>query len=122
MEDLGTKDAVVVGLAQAVSILPGISRSGATIASALGLGVRRDAAARFAFLLAIPALAGAAIVEVPDLGQASISAGAAIAGFLASLATSYAAIWGLIRYLRSNTLMPFAAYCVVAGIVFYVLL
>jgi undecaprenyl-diphosphatase len=119
IEDLRTPDAVTIGIAQAISILPGISRSGSTIAAGLALGVDRDASARFAFLLAIPALFGAMIVKLPDLNEASLSVGAGIAGFVASLVFSYAAIWGLIRYLRRNTLYPFAAYCIVAGIFFY---
>jgi undecaprenyl-diphosphatase len=121
IDDLGYVDAVAIGGAQAVSILPGISRSGATIGAGLALGMRRDDAARFSFLLSIPALIGATIVAVPDLSGASLGLGAGIAGFAASLVTSYAAIWGLIRYLRTNTLYPFAAYCIVAGIVFYLL-
>jgi undecaprenyl-diphosphatase len=121
IDDLNAGDAGIIGVAQAVSILPGISRSGATIAAGLGLSVARDSAARFSFLLAIPALIGAAAVEAPELGEASLGLGAGIAGFIASLVTSYVAISGLIRYLRSNTLYPFAAYCVVAGIAFYAL-
>ncbi|MGH2787305.1 MAG: undecaprenyl-diphosphate phosphatase [Actinomycetota bacterium] len=122
MGDLNPADAGLIGIAQAVSILPGISRSGATIGVGLALGVARDDAARFAFLLAIPALAGAALVKVPELSGASPGLGAGFAGFAASLVTSYAAIFALIKYLRSNNLYPFAAYCLVAGVVFYVLL
>jgi len=118
--DLRAADAGAIGVAQAISILPGISRSGSTIAAGLALGVGRDDAARFAFLLSIPALFGAALVELPELGQETFSAGAAVGGFIASLVTSYAAIAGLIRYLRTNTLYPFAVYCVVAGTFFYV--
>ncbi len=119
MDDFGASDAVIVGVGQAVSILPGISRSGATIGAGLALGIERDAAARFAFLLSIPALLGATLVEVPELRDMSLSFSAGIAGFVSSLVFSYAAIWGLIRYLRRNTLYPFALYCVVAGVVFY---
>jgi undecaprenyl-diphosphatase len=119
--DLTATDAALVGTAQAVAILPGISRSGATIATALGLSVARDDAARFSFLLAIPALFGAALVQLPDLSGVALGAGAGVAGFAASLVTSYAAIWGLIRYLRTRTLYPFAVYCVVAGVIFYLL-
>jgi undecaprenyl-diphosphatase len=118
-DDLGIAEAVGVGAAQAVAIIPGISRSGATIGAGLAFGVSRDAAARFAFLLAIPALAGAAVVQLPELSGSGLGLGAGIAGFSSSLLTSYAAIWGLIRYLRSNTLYPFAAYCVLAGLAFY---
>ena len=120
MEDLDVGDAALIGVAQAVSILPGISRSGSTIAAGLARGTRREDAARFAFLLAIPALFGAALVEVPDLDGSSLGAGAALAGFVASLVTSYAAIAILIKYLKTRSLYPFAAYCVVAGILFYV--
>ncbi len=122
MEDVNYIDAGAIGVAQAVSIFPGISRSGATIGTGLGLGIGRSEAARFAFLLAIPSLLGATILEVPDVGWSSLGAGPAIAGFVSSLVTSYAAIWGLVRYLRANTLYPFAAYCVVAGVLFYLAL
>ncbi len=115
-------DATAVGIGQAIAIVPGISRSGSTIAAALAFGITRDDAARFAFLLAIPALIGATILEVPKLGESEISLGAGIAGFVLSLVTSYAAIAGLIRYLRSRTLYPFAAYCAVAGVAFYLIL
>jgi undecaprenyl-diphosphatase len=121
MEDMNVVDATVVGIAQAVSILPGISRSGSTIGAGLAMSVTRDDAARFAFLLAIPALFGAMILKLPDLDGASLGAGAGIGGFISSLAFSYGAIWGLIRYLKRNTLYPFAAYCVVAAVVFYVI-
>ena len=119
IDDLNTGDAALVGVAQAVSILPGISRSGSTIAAGLAVATRREDAARFAFLLAIPALFGAALVEVPDLSGSSLGTGAGIAGFVASLVTSYAAIAILIKYLKTRSLYPFAAYCVIAGIVFY---
>lgn len=119
MSDLGVGDATAIGVAQAISILPGISRSGSTIGAGLALRMERDDAARFAFLLAIPALFGAALVEIPDLAGTELTSGAAIGGFLASLVTSYAAIAGLIRYMRTRTLYPFAIYCVVAGLFFY---
>ena len=118
IDGLRTPDAGAIGIAQALSILPGISRSGSTIATGLALGVARNDSARFAFLLAIPALFGAALVKIPDLSSGTIGLGPAIGGFLASLIASYAAIWGLIRYLKTNTLYPFAAYCVIAGIFF----
>jgi undecaprenyl-diphosphatase len=121
IDDLRTPDATAIGIAQAIAILPGISRSGSTIAAGLGLGFEREDAARFAFLLAVPALAGAAVLKAPDIGNSTIGTGAAIAGFLTSLVTSYVAIAALIRYLKTNTVYPFAAYCVVAGIVFYLL-
>ncbi|HVF52397.1 MAG TPA: undecaprenyl-diphosphate phosphatase [Actinomycetota bacterium] len=122
VEDLGVWDALAFGTAQAIAIFPGVSRSGATIAAGLAGAVSRAAAARFSFLLAIPALAGAAALKVPELGASTVGFGAGVAGFVASLVVSYAAIAGLLRYLRNNTLYPFAVYCVIAGVVFYVAL
>lgn len=122
MGDLRAPDALGVGIAQACAILPGISRSGSTIATGLALSMEREDAARFAFLLAIPALVGATILEVPELVGSSLGFGPAIGGLLASLITSYAAIWGLIRHLKGNTLYPFAIYCVAASIFFLLVL
>jgi undecaprenyl-diphosphatase len=122
IDDLGPIDATAVGVAQAIAIWPGISRSGSTIGAGLALGMARDTAARFAFLLAIPSLFGAALVQIPDLAETSLGIGAGVVGFTASLLTSYVAIAGLIRYLRTNTLYPFAVYCAVAGPLFYILL
>jgi len=119
LDDLTVRDSIAIGVAQAIAIWPGISRSGATIAAGLGLRVERDAAARFSFLLVIPALAGAALIELPELGKVTLATGPAIGGFVASLVFSYAAIAGLIRYLRTHSLYPFAAYCVIAGVFFY---
>jgi undecaprenyl-diphosphatase len=121
VSDLKEADAGIIGVAQAISILPGISRSGSTIGAALALGLDRDAAARFAFLLAIPALFGATLVQLPELEGSSLGFGAGLAGFFTSLVTSYGSIWGLLRYLRNNSLYPFALYCVIAGVIFYLL-
>ncbi|MGH2747641.1 MAG: undecaprenyl-diphosphate phosphatase [Actinomycetota bacterium] len=121
INDLKYRDAGVVGVAQAFAILPGISRSGATIGAGLGLKMARDDAARFAFLLAIPALIGASLVQIPELGSSEIGPGAALGGFAASLVTSYAAIAGLIRYLKTRTLYPFAVYCIIASGIFSLL-
>ena len=121
MDDLHAVDAGAIGLAQAIAILPGISRSGSTIAAGLGLSVERDDSARFAFLLAIPALAGATLIKLPDLSGTSLNLAAGAAGFLSSLVFSYVAIAALIRYLKRNTVYPFAAYCVVAAVIFYFL-
>ena len=122
LDDLRSPDAGAIGVAQALSILPGISRSGATISTGLALGVTREASARFAFLLAIPALAGAALFKLPDMQSGTIGLAPAIGGFVASLLASYAAIWGLIKYLKTNTLYPFAAYCLIAGVIFLILI
>ena len=116
-----TRDAVVIGLAQAVALLPGVSRSGSTLGSGLALGLRREAAARFSFLLAIPALLGANILELPEAVSDGIGA-AEIVGFGTALVTGYASVALLLRYLRRFTYLPFAAYCVVFALVAGILL
>ncbi len=121
-DDLTVGGAMIVGMAQAAAILPGISRSGSTIGTGLLLGLDREAAARFAFLLAIPALFGAALVKLPDLASGNVGTGAAIAGFISSLVFSYVAVAALLRYLRTNTLYPFAVYVAIAAVVFYIAL
>lgn len=105
-------DAVSVGLAQAVAFLPGVSRSGVTMATALGRGLGRETAARFSFLLAIPALAGANVLELPQVVRDGIGA-PEVAGFLASVGFGYASVAVLLRYLRRYNFLPFAAYCAV---------
>lgn len=106
------RDAVGMGMAQAVALLPGVSRSGATMSTGLALGLRRDAAARFAFLMAIPVIAGADLVELPGavgrgLGRADLI------GFAVSFVSGFCSVALLIRYLKQHSFLPFAAYCLV---------
>ncbi len=108
--------ALVMGLGQALSILPGISRSGTTIAAGLWSGVERSEAAEFSFLLSIPAIAGAAVLIGAELVSGSAPAGIPAAGplllgFAAALVSGYAAIAGLLAVLKRHGLVPFAWYC-----------
>ena len=114
--DVSTREAVGMGFAQAVALLPGVSRSGSTMAAGLALGVRRDAVARFSFLLAIPAIAGANVLELPKIVDRGIGA-PEVAGFAAALVTGFASVALLLRYLRRYTYLPFAAYCLVFAVV-----
>ncbi len=112
-------DALTIGFAQALALLPGISRSGATIAAGLGRGFLRAEAARFGFLLGIPALLGAGLVALRDLYAMGFprEALAPIAiGFLSAALSGYFAIWGLMRMVQRHSLRPFAVYCVSVGI------
>ncbi len=112
-------DALTVGVAQAVAILPGVSRSGATIAAGLGRGLEREAAARFSFLLSTPIILGAGAVQMLQLFQAGDWAGEAtalIVGFLAALLSGGLSIHFLLRYVRRRPLYPFALYCALLGI------
>lgn len=105
------KDAVLVGLLQAVSIAPGISRSGATISAGLIRGLSRDGAARFSFLLALPAILGAGLVKVPELPPRTDMA-AVLAATVAAAVVGFLSIAFLLRYLRTRDTHPFAFYCV----------
>lgn len=113
--------AFAIGCAQALAILPGISRSGSTIGAGLLTGLSRPQAARFSFMLAVPILLGTSAFKVPALSSGDIGASAIIIGFLASLISSYAAVAGMISYLQKRGLYPFAAYCLVVGLVLIVL-
>jgi undecaprenyl-diphosphatase len=111
-------DALLIGLAQAVAILPGISRSGSTISAALLCGLNRDAAARFSFLLAIPALGGAALLElraVAGTGQLAWPVGAVVAGVASAFLSGVASLKLLLAVLRQRRLLIFAAYCFILG-------
>lgn len=104
-------DAVVIGVFQAVAIAPGVSRSGATISAGVFRGLTREAAARFSFLLSLPAILGAALVALPDLPPGA-ELGPLLAGAAAAAVVGFAAVAFLLRYLRTKTMRPFAVYCV----------
>ena len=112
------RDALLVGLAQTLALVPGVSRSGSTICMALLLGFARTDAARFSFLLSIPAIAGAGIFEARDafrvLGSDAIPALAVGTGVAA--VTSYAAISWLLRWLGTHQLFGFAVYRIACGL------
>lgn len=119
LEDLFWVDVLLIGMAQAFAILPGISRSGATIATGLGRGLKREEAARFSFLLSIPIILGAGLKNLADITLgATVTAGAPelIVGFLAAAIVGYLSIRYLLRYLQTNTLYPFAFYCWAVGL------
>ena len=123
LESLTLKDALWVGAAQTMALIPGASRSGSTIMAALFLGFKRSDAARFSFLLGIPAILGAGILEIPD-ALANVGSGAGLAlliGIGTSFISGYASIAWLIRFLGQNSLKGFVGYRVVTGIVIFVL-
>jgi undecaprenyl-diphosphatase len=116
MDEIGVWDALTMGALQALAISPGISRSGATIVGGLFRGLAREAAARFSFLLSIPAIIGAGIVAVPDVPPGT-DWGPTLAGTAVAGVSGFAAIAFLLRYLRSRTMHPFAVYCVALSVV-----
>jgi undecaprenyl-diphosphatase len=121
VEDGTPGDAAVVGLAQALALIPGISRSGMTITAGMAQGLDRVQAARYAFLLAIPSIAGAGLLEGLDLIRSGGFEGSVLVGVAVAAMTGYLAISYLIRLLARAGLAPFAAYCIVAGAVAYIL-
>ena len=108
-------DALIVGGAQAVALIPGISRSGVTITASLLRGFDRTEAARYSFLLALPAIAGGGLISLLDVADTSIDLGPVIVGMVVAAISGYAAIAGLIRLLVSRGLGPFVGYCLLVG-------
>jgi undecaprenyl-diphosphatase len=104
------RDALLIGFAQALAIVPGTSRSGATISMALFLGHKREAAARFSFLLALPITAGAALVKLPDLVASGAKLEPVLLGMLAAAVSGFVAIRFLLRYVRTRSYAPFVWY------------
>ena len=110
--------ALFVGVAQAVALIPGISRSGITISAALAAGYRREDAARFSFLLATPVIAGAAVLKLKDISLQGDSLAVFLLGTLSAAVTGYFAIRFLLRYLERHSLNVFVWYrLVLAGAV-----
>ena len=111
--------ALGIGIFQAIAIVPGISRSGSTIAAGLACGLKREAAARFSFLIAIPAIGGASVLELKDLlaGEKPFTGDlvALILGMLVSCVVGLLALNWLIRIVAKDKLHWFAIYCVVIG-------
>jgi len=117
MQDLGIKDSLAVGFAQCLALIPGSSRSGSTIMAGLFVGEMRETAARFSFLLSMPAIAASGLLELKEalhkLPSGSLSALAF--GTLISGLVGYASIWFLLRYLRTHTTAVFIGYRLVVG-------
>jgi undecaprenyl-diphosphatase len=112
------RDGVLIGLWQALALIPGSSRSGTTITGGLALGLRREDAARFSFLLSIPATTAAGLVELKDLFQATERPDVlmVVVGTSVSFLVGLAAISGLLRYVRTNSMLAFVIYRVVLGV------
>ncbi len=124
MRNLGIWDAVIVGFAQVLALMPGASRSGSTIMGGLFAGQTRETAARFSFLLSIPAITASGLLELreawhilPDESFVPLLVGTIVAGVV-----GYLAIWFLMSFLKKNTTGIFIAYRIILGIVILVLL
>ncbi len=112
-DDMTDRDAGIVGTWQAFAILPGVSRSGSTIGGALRLGISREAAARYSFLLSIPVIAGAILFKLPDMFHqaGATGAGSFIVGIVVSGLVGFVAVKWFLRMIRLRGLRPFGIYC-----------
>ncbi|HVS80319.1 MAG TPA: undecaprenyl-diphosphatase UppP [Pyrinomonadaceae bacterium] len=117
MQELGVKDALAVGFAQVLALIPGSSRSGSTIMAGLFAGETRETAARFSFLLSIPAVAASGLLELkealhrlPHESLTTLGVGTIVSGIV-----GYASIWFLLRYLRTHTTGVFIGYRLLVG-------
>ncbi|WP_420103036.1 undecaprenyl-diphosphate phosphatase [Bosea sp. (in: a-proteobacteria)] len=119
VEQAGALDFVLVGIAQVGALIPGVSRSGSTLTAALALGFKRAEAARLSFLLGLPAIALAGLKEAYEIAKAGIDAHAVsllAVGLLAGSVASFAAIWGLMRYLEKMSSWAFVVYRAAMGL------
>jgi len=115
---IGFREAFFVGAAQAIALIPGFSRSGATMAGGLIVGLSNEDAARFSFLLATPIIGAAAALKLPELLGPSGNGvrGPALVGALCAAVTAYLSVRFLMRFFETNRLTPFALYCLLAGV------
>lgn len=111
-DSIGPKDGLLLGTVQALALQPGVSRSGITITAARAMGLDRESAARFSFLLSLPIIAGAGIYKGVELAGTGFQgyAGEFVAGLLASAVSGFVVIWGLLRYLRRHDFTVFLWY------------
>ena len=119
-KEVGFLHALIIGLAQTIAILPGISRSGATIGVALLLGVDRSAATRFSFLMVIPPIAGATLIKVKDLFSSPAAYNQELlplgVGFIAAFVSGLIACSWMLKLVRKGNIAYFSIYCVLAGL------
>jgi undecaprenyl-diphosphatase len=121
VESIDGRDGFAIGFAQALALVPGVSRSGATISAGLFRGLDREAAARFSFLLSIPAVVLSGLFELKDFGDDGTGAGSLVIATVLAFVVGYASIAGLLRFLVSHSTYVFVAYRVVLGAVVLVL-
>ena len=123
-EHISRWDALIIGVAQAIAVLPGLSRSGSTIGTGLILGDKKETLAQFSFLMVIPPILGEALLDIVkiakeglDVAMAGISLTALVVGFLASFITGCFACKWMIDLVRKGKMIWFALYCAIVGVV-----
>lgn len=121
LKDLSVKDGLIFGFCQAMALVPGVSRSGATISGGLLMGYTREAAARYSFLLAIPAVLASGAFELKDAGQGHVSWAPTIFATIIAFVVGYVVIAWFMKFITTKSFMPFVIYRIVLGIVLFVL-
>lgn len=124
MKDITWKDALIVGVAQSIALIPGSSRSGTTITAGLFIGLKRESAARFSFLLSVPAILGSGLLQFYESLEYIDSSGliSLIIATIASAVSGYLTIEFLLRFLKNNTTFIFVFYRIFIGLTIFVLL
>ena len=122
LSSLGLRDAVVIGLAQVLALVPGVSRSGSTMTAGRALGFDRQSAAVFSFLMSMPVTAAAAVLKVPDLLRTEGITATLVAGVISAGVSSWLAIAVLLRYVSRHSFGVFAVYRLALGVVILTLL
>jgi undecaprenyl-diphosphatase len=120
--DITVRDGIFFGLAQSLALIPGVSRSGATISAGLGMGYTRGAAARYAFLLAVPAVLASGLFEARKIGSETVAWGPTLLATVIAFAVGFAVIAWLMKWLMTKTYKPFVLYRIALGLIVYVLL
>ncbi|MEU6879994.1 undecaprenyl-diphosphate phosphatase [Streptomyces sp. NPDC046712] len=122
LKELGVKDGLIFGVCQAMALIPGVSRSGATISGGLLMGYTREAAARYSFLLAIPAVLASGAFELKDATEGGhVSWGPTIFATIIAFGVGYAVIAWFMKFITTKSFMPFVIYRILLGIVLFIL-
>ncbi|MGW2563695.1 undecaprenyl-diphosphate phosphatase [Streptomyces sp. NPDC001514] len=122
LEELSVKDGLIYGVCQAMALIPGVSRSGATISGGLLMGYTREAAARYSFLLAIPAVLASGLFELKDAGEGGhVSWGPTIFATIIAFGVGYAVIAWFMKFISTKSFMPFVIYRILLGILLFIL-
>ncbi|MET9347508.1 undecaprenyl-diphosphate phosphatase [Streptomyces termitum] len=117
LKDLSVRDGLIYGFCQAMALVPGVSRSGATISGGLLMGYTRESAARYSFLLAVPAVLASGVFELKDAGEGHVSWGPTIFATLVAFGVGYAVIAWFMKFITTKSFMPFVIYRILLGIV-----
>ncbi|MBO0915773.1 undecaprenyl-diphosphate phosphatase [Streptomyces sp. NBC_01260] len=121
LKELGIKDGLIFGFCQAMALIPGVSRSGATISGGLLMGYTREAAARYSFLLAVPAVLASGVFELKDAGEGHVAWGPTIFATFIAFGVGYVVIAWFMKFITTKSFMPFVIYRIVLGILLFIL-